>query len=152
MAEPTHPSPNPFGEDAPTEDRVGLAANAMAAGVGVAVTAISMVTWATVRAAANSGITSRNNIIDGLAVNLLIYGTVTSVFLAGAAAFRLMAPVDSNYRRGGLAMVSAFGGFLVSIISTSLVRDLLGYQALLGLAAAFALIAAWFARRALAAA
>jgi hypothetical protein len=124
----------------------------MAAGMGVAVTTISLVTWATVRAAASSGITSRSNIVDGLAVNVLIYGTVTSVFLAGAAAFLLMAPVDSNYRRGGLAMVSAFAGFLVSVISTSLIRDLLGAQALLGLAAVSALLAAWFARRALAAA
>lgn len=120
----------------------------MAAAMAVAVATISLVTWATARAALSSGITSRENIQDGFAVNLVIYGTVSGVFLSGAVAWFLMAAIDSNYRRGGLAMVSAFAGFLVSVLLTMLVRGLLGDSALLALAGVAALIAVLFARRA----
>lgn len=152
MSELEHPSPNPLGADAPDDDRVGLAANAMAAAMAVAVAAISLVALATRRAAASSGITSRDTIVDGLAVDIVIYGTVASVFLAGGVAWTLMKPIDSNYRRGGLAIVSAFGGFLLSVILTMLVRGLLGDTALPGLAVVGAAIAVFFARRARAAA
>lgn len=151
MTDPNHPSPNPLGGDAPTEDRVGLAANAMAAAMAAAVAALSVVNYTTTRLAASSGITSRANITDGLAVNVFIYGTATSVLLAGGVAWALMGPVDSHYRRGGLAMVSAFGGFLLSGLTVP-VRGLLGEPALLGLAASAVFIAAFFARRARAAA
>ncbi|MEP6590009.1 MAG: hypothetical protein ABJC19_02395 [Gemmatimonadota bacterium] len=151
MADPAHPSPNPFGESAPKDDRVGLAANAMAAAMALAIAAIAVVTWATTYVAANSGITSRENITDGTAVNLLIYGTAIAVFGSAGVAWLLMGPVDSNYRRGGLAMVSAFGGFMLSVILTMMVRGVLGTTALLGLAAVAAVVAAWFARRARAA-
>jgi hypothetical protein len=124
----------------------------MAAAMAVAVAAISLVAFATRRAAAHSGITSRENIVDSLAVDIVIYGTVTGVFLAGGVAWALMKPVDSNYRRGGLAMVSAFGGFLLSVILTMMVRGLLGDAALPGLGLVATLIAVFFARRARAAA
>lgn len=152
MSDPEHPSPNPLAGDAPDEDRVGLAANAMAAAMAVAVAAIALVAFATRRAAATSGITSRENIVDSTAVNIVIYGTVAAVFLAGGVAWTLMKPVDSNYRRGGLSMVSAFGGFLLSVILTMLVRGLLGDTALPGLALLATLIAVFFTRRARAAA
>jgi hypothetical protein len=152
VSDPEHPSPNPLAEDAPDDDRVGLAANAMAAAMAVAVAAISLVAFATRRAAANSGITSRENIVDSLAVNIVIYGTVAGVFVAGGVAWVLMKPIDSNYRRGGLSMVGAFGGFLLSVILTMLVRGLLSDTALPGLALVAALIAVFFARRARAAA
>ena len=119
--------------------------------MAVAVAAIGIVTWATARAAVNSGITSRETIRDGLAVNLVIYGTAGSVFLAGAVAWFLMSPIDSNYRRGGLSMVSAFAGFLLSVLLTMLVRGLLGEPALLVLSAGAAAVAFVFVRRARAA-
>ena len=120
--------------------------------MAVAVVAISLVALATRRAAVTSGITSRENIVDGLAVDIVIYGTVASVFLAGVVAWTLMKPIDSNYRRGGLAMVSAFAGFLLSVILTMLVRGLLGDAAIPGLAVVGMLVAVFFARRARAAA
>ncbi|MES2123394.1 MAG: hypothetical protein V4503_01775 [Gemmatimonadota bacterium] len=140
-------SPNPLGDSAPTEDRVGLAANAMAAAMAFSVAAIALVTWATARAAASSGITSRENVVDGLALNLLIYGTTLSVFASAGLAWWLMRLVGSTYRRGGLAIVAAFAGFLLSVILTMAVRGLLGTTALLGLAVLAALTGAWFVGR-----
>lgn len=152
MTDPNHPSPNPLGDAAPAEDYVGLAANAMAAAMAVAVATIAVITLVTARVAESSGIVSRETITDGFAVNLLIYGTVSGVFLAAATAWFLMGAIESNYRRGGLAMVSAFGGFLLSVLLTMLVRGLLGELALVGLAGVAILVAAFFARRARAAA
>ncbi|MES2304217.1 MAG: hypothetical protein V4558_01845 [Gemmatimonadota bacterium] len=151
MTDSPHVSPNPFGDAAPKEDRVGLAANAMASGMAIAVASIALVAWGTTRAAANSGITSKETITDGFAVNLVIYGTLGSIFLAGVVAWGLMATVDSNYRRGGLSMVSAFAGFLLSVLLTMLVRGLLGVAALPVLAGIAALVATFFIRRARAA-
>ncbi|MEO5798197.1 MAG: hypothetical protein ABIZ70_04855 [Gemmatimonadales bacterium] len=151
MTDSPHVSPNPFGDAAPKEDRVGLAANAMAAGMAIAIAAIAVVAWATTRAAANSGITSKETITNGFAVNLVIYGTLGSIFLSGIVAWLLMATVDSNYRRGGLSMVSAFAGFLLSVILTMLVRGVFGVAALPALAALAALVGVFFIRRARAA-
>jgi hypothetical protein len=44
----------------------------------------------------------------GIAFYLLVTGTLGSLVLAGVVAWRLLAPLDSTYRRGGLALVSAF--------------------------------------------
>lgn len=140
-------SPNPLGEDAPTEDRVGVAANAMAAAMAFSIAAIAVVTWATARAAANSGVTSRETIVDGLALNLLIYGTTLSVFASAGLAWWLMRLVGSSYRRGGLSIVAAFAGFLLSVILTMVVRGLLGSTALLGLAVLAAVVGGWFVGR-----
>ena len=39
---------------------------------------------------------------------LLVAGTLGGLVLAGIVAWRLLAPIDSTYRRGGLSLVSAF--------------------------------------------
>jgi hypothetical protein len=74
---------------------------------------------------------------------LLVGGTLLGVLLAAYAAWRLLAPVDSLYRRGGLSLVCAFGTTLLMLICIP-VHQLLGAAGLLGLlglsaAAAFVL-------------
>ena len=44
----------------------------------------------------------------GAPLYLLAAGTLGGLVLAGVVAWRLLAPLDSTYRRGGLALVSAF--------------------------------------------
>lgn len=146
-------SPNPLGDAAATTDQVGLAANAMAAGMATAVAVLAVVTWLTARLAANSGITSQAQLRPDLpAVNVMIYGTASAIFIAFGAGWWLMRPIQARYRRGGLSMVGAFGGFLLGVILTTVVRGLLGPTALLALAVAAVAVAAFFRGRALAAA
>ncbi len=63
---------------------------------------------------------------------LLVGGTLLGVLLAAYAAWRLLAPVESLYRRGGLSIVCAFGTILLMLICIP-VHQLLGTAGLLGL-------------------
>lgn len=47
---------------------------------------------------------------------LLAGGTLAGIFVAGIAAWRLLAPLESVYRRGGLSIVSAFATILLMLI------------------------------------
>ena len=58
-----------------------------------------------------------------------------------------MAPIDSTFRRGGLSIVAAFLGFLVSMGITFLANELLGGTALLGIALVAMALAVFFGRR-----
>ena len=81
----------------------------------------------------------------GAPLYLLAAGTLGGVVLAGVVAWRLLAPLDSTYRRGGLAMVSAFA----TVPIMQLYRPLdaaLGTPALLA-AAGLAAGAAWLLSR-----
>ena len=49
----------------------------------------------------------------GAPLYLLAGGTLGGLVLAGVVAWRLLAPLDSTYHRGGLALVSAFATVLV---------------------------------------
>jgi hypothetical protein len=73
---------------------------------------------------------------------ILVGGTLLGVLLAASAAWQLLAPIESVYRRGGLSIVCAFGTVLLMLICIP-VHQLLGQvglMALLGLAAVTALI------------
>lgn len=92
---------------------------------------------------------------DGSAASLdrsfyiLVGGTLLGILLAGSAAWQLLAPIESVYRRGGLSIVCAFGTVLLMLICIP-VHQLLGQvglMALLGLAAVTALILGRGARR-----
>jgi hypothetical protein len=78
---------------------------------------------------------------------LLVGGTLLGVLLAAYAAWRLLAPVDSLYRRGGLSIVSAFGTILLMLICIP-VHQLLGAAGLLGLLGLSAIAAFVLARQA----
>jgi hypothetical protein len=49
----------------------------------------------------------------GAPLYLLAAGTLGGLVLAGVVAWRLLAPLASTYRRGGLALVSAFATIVV---------------------------------------
>ena len=71
---------------------------------------------------------------------VLVGGTFLGVFLAGYAAWRLLAPIESDYRRGGLAMVCAFATVMLMIVCIP-VHQLLGANGLAGLLAVSVLVA-----------
>ena len=77
---------------------------------------------------------------------LLVGGTLLGVLLAAYAAWRLLAPIDSLYRRGGLSIVSAFGTILLMLICIP-VHQLLGAAGLLGLLGVSAVAAFALARQ-----
>jgi hypothetical protein len=78
---------------------------------------------------------------------LLLAGTFGGLFIAGAVAWSLMAPIDSYYRRGALAMVSGFGTLVVSLLTIPL-DGALGRTGLMLLALACAAGSLWLGLRA----
>jgi hypothetical protein len=81
----------------------------------------------------------------GAALYLLVAGTLGGLVLAGVVAWRLLAPLDSTYRRGGLALVSAFATIPIMQLYR-LLDAAFGTPALLA-AAALAAGAAWLLSR-----
>jgi hypothetical protein len=81
-------------------------------------------------------------------VNVLLWGLVMTLPLSGLVAWRLMAPVASNWRRGGLSMVGVLGGLSLAMLTTYLAWQLTGGGGLLVLAALAALGAVVLARQA----
>ena len=81
----------------------------------------------------------------GAPLYLLAAGTLGGLVLAGVVAWRLLAPLDSTYRRGGLALVSAFATVPIMQLYQPL-DAAFGTPALLA-AAALAAAAAWLLSR-----
>ena len=65
-----------------------------------------------------------------LSFYLLVGGTLLGILLAASAAWRLLAPVASTYRRGGLSIVSAFATVVFMLICIP-IHQLLGRTGLL---------------------
>ena len=78
---------------------------------------------------------------------LLVGGTLSGVLVAAFAAWRLLAPVDSVYRRGGLSIVCAFATVLLMLICIP-VNQLLGRTGLLILLGVCGIAAMMLGRRA----
>ena len=83
----------------------------------------------------------------GLPFQLLLWGTLTGLALAAGVAWRLLSPLGSAYRRGGLALVSAFATVIVMLICIP-VNQLLGRAGLAGLIGLSIVVSALLARRA----
>lgn len=83
-----------------------------------------------------------------LRLYLLFGGTLAGILLAGFTAWGLLGPVESLYRRGGLAMVSAFATVLVMLVCIP-INEWFGRNGLFLLLACFGLAAALLGRRAL---
>jgi hypothetical protein len=79
---------------------------------------------------------------------LLLGGTLAGIMVAGFAAWGLLGPINSLYRRGGLAMVCAFATVLVMLVCIP-INQWFGRIGLGGLLAGFGLAAALLGRRAL---
>jgi hypothetical protein len=78
---------------------------------------------------------------------LLLGGTLAGITLAGVLAWHLLAPLDSVYRRGGLALVSAFGTVIAMLLCIP-VNQTLGRAGLAGLIAIALALSVLLARRA----
>ncbi len=114
----------------------------MAISAGTTVVALTL--WGVQNLLAGSP-PSPTPVTRGPAPLLLLLGTVGALCLSAGVAWHRLAPVDSYYRRGGLAIISAFGTFLVAVLAAPL-HHFAGASALLGLAGAGLLAAAWLSR------
>jgi hypothetical protein len=80
---------------------------------------------------------------------LLFLGTTIGILLTAVTAWALLGPIDSTYRRGGLALVCAFATVILMLICIP-VHQLTGRSGLLvllGLSAATAILQGRRARR-----
>jgi hypothetical protein len=82
-----------------------------------------------------------------LRLYLLFGGTLAGILIASWAAWRLLGPIASTYRRGGLAMVSGFSTVLLMLICIP-INQLLGRTGLISLLAVSGIVAALLGRRA----
>ncbi len=144
MQTPT--SPNPYGAEAPERDYVPLAFNAMAMAVLLGTAVISLSLWAVRSLQAGAAATAAPDLGSPAAV-ILLGGTAAGMMAAAVTTWRMLAPVGSTYRQGGLAMVTAFATLVVSLAAAP-VDMAVGRWGLLGLAAVCGLLSALFWRRA----
>ena len=78
---------------------------------------------------------------------LLVGGTLSGIFLAGYASWRLLDLIPSTYRRGALSLVCGFATVLLMLICIP-VHQLLGRTGLYMLLGACGVVAALLGRRA----
>ncbi|MBK6778189.1 MAG: hypothetical protein IPI92_06510 [Gemmatimonadetes bacterium] len=148
MSEPyrsTQPELSPTGEPA-APDHVGLAFRAIAAGTLAGVAFVAAMMW-TYRALQASGTAPPAPTAHDPIVNLVLFGWLGGAAAGALAAWVVMRPLASAYRRGGLAMVAGFASLLVSFV-TAPVDSLFGRPGLLVLAATTGGLAWWVARAA----
>ena len=118
-------------------DPIGLTAAAAGAGMAAGLAVIS----GTVAAVGLLRSPSAGDGPDlGAPLVLLLAGTVGGLLLAAATTWGLLAPVGSAYRRGGLALVSAFATVVLMLVTIPL-NLYLGRPGLVGLALLAALAA-----------
>jgi hypothetical protein len=119
----------------------GIAAFLAAAAVG-AVSAGLMVIIGTVIAVDALRTASENNLTPLL--YLLFGGTLTGVLVAAATAWRLLEPIQSGYRRGGLTLVTVFATTVIMLVCIP-VHQLVGRSGLVGLLvlAGITAVASW---------
>lgn len=91
--------------------------------------------------------TPSSNLASGPAFYLLMLGTLFGLMLAGSVAWRLLAPVLSTYRRGGLSLVTAMATVLPMLLCMA-ANQLGGRAGLAGLSLAALLLALVLAGRA----
>jgi hypothetical protein len=77
---------------------------------------------------------SESPVTRGPAPLLLFTGTLAGLCVAAGVTWTRLRPVDSYYRRGGLAIVAAFATFVMAVLAAPL-HHFLGAWALLALGA-----------------
>lgn len=78
---------------------------------------------------------------------LIVGGTLVGILLAAYVAWRLLEPITSTYRRGALAMVSAFATVLVMLVCAG-INQLFGRDGLLTFLGVCGVTSALLARQA----
>lgn len=141
----TYPGREP-GEPQPPPGQVGVAARSLAFAVlfGTGLMAIALWAVRTLQAADPAPPPPGTFGPPGL---VLVTATFGVPLAAAAAAFALMAPIGSYYRRGGLAMVAGFATIVVALV-TMPIDQRYGRPGLLALAALCALCCLFLALRA----
>jgi len=86
----------------------------------------------------------------GAPFQVLLWGTLAGITLAAVVAWRLLSPLGSAYRRGGLSLVSAFAT-VIAMLACIPVNQALGRTGLAGLVALSLVLSLLLARRARAA-
>ena len=148
----TNPTP-PLVSDQATEDQIGLAVRAVGSAFCTAIAWLGFLTWGTLTVGGPDAAVAAEQIDPGAPhVNLLLYGLSACLVVTGAIARRLLRPVGSTFRRGGLTMVGVLGGVSLGMLATFLARELGGATALLATGVVGALLALLLARAALKAA
>jgi hypothetical protein len=112
-------------------DPIRLVPLAMGSGVafGVGTVALTVLGVELLRPAVPS-----SNPTVGPSFYLLVFGTLAGLILAGLVAWRLLAPVPSTYRRGGLSMVAGLATVIPMLLCMP-VNQIAGTGGLVGLAA-----------------
>lgn len=93
-------------------DPLGLAAAAAGSAVAFGLAAVSATTLAVDLLRPATGSTPDL----GAPFQLLLWGTLAGIGLAAVVAWRLLSPLGSAYRRGGLALVSAFATVVAMLV------------------------------------
>jgi hypothetical protein len=111
-------------------DPIRLALRAMGAGVAFGVAVISVT-------ALGVDLLKRGNPSAdlGAPLYLLFFGTLAGLVLAGVVAWRLLSPVHSTYRRGGLSVVSGLATVLPMWLCAA-ANQMAGRAGLIGLGVA----------------
>jgi hypothetical protein len=130
----------------PTPSNVGSPVGFVAAVIACAVFTGLLVITATVLAVDTLRPTGSAGNIDRQ-FYILVGGTLTGLLVAGFAAWTLLGPVSSTYRRGGLSIVSAFATVLFMLVCIP-INELLGRTGLLSLIGLSGLAALLLGRRA----
>jgi hypothetical protein len=134
---------SPTGEVAAPE-HVGVAFRAMGFGISLGVGVTSALLWV-MRTVQQSVPPPPDARPSATIVNLLLLAWLGGAAVATAAAFSLMRPLTSLYRRGGLSMVAGFATLVVSLV-TQPVDQIFGPSGLLGLSALTTLLCLLLAR------
>jgi hypothetical protein len=127
-------------------DPIRLALLAMGSGMafGLAVVSLTVLGVDLVRPA-----TPPPGLASGPAFYFLLFGTIAGLILAGVVAWRLLAPILSTYRRGGISVVTAFATVLPMLLCmvANQLAGRIGLVALAGIALLAALALGARARR-----
>ena len=117
----------------------------MAAAVALGTAVVALALWG-VQALMAGAPASDTPVTRGPAPLLLLGGTLGGLLVSAGVTWWRLRPVDSYYRRGGLAILSAFGTFVMAVLATPL-HHFFGAAALAGLAIVAAGVAIVLLRR-----
>ena len=116
-----------------SRDLVLVAVRGMAAAVLLGTAVVLFVLWG-VRVLVAGAPPSDRPVGSGAALVLLLGGTLLALLASAGAAWVCLTPIDSYYRRGGLALVCTFATFVMAVLAAPL-HHFFGQGALLGVGA-----------------
>ena len=135
---------SPTGE--PVEpDHLGVATRGLIAGVLAGLGAVSAAMWL-IRTLQVSGAAPLTPSPSDIIADLVLFGWLGGALVGAGAAWGVLAPIPSSYRRGGLAMVAGFGTLLLGFL-TAPVDSFLGRWGLLALTGLSVLTLLWLLSR-----